>query len=65
MQFQQCPVHVMGGGDAVENQGGDKRQPSRYAAANFPPHAPVAQWIARPPPKGQVAGSIPARGTIF
>src|SRR5690606_9417373 len=25
--------------------------------------APVAQWIARPPPKGQVAGSIPARGT--
>ena len=24
--------------------------------------APVAQWIARPPPKGQVAGSIPARG---
>jgi hypothetical protein len=29
-----------------------------------PPPAPVAQWIARPPPKGQVAGSIPARGTI-
>lgn len=27
--------------------------------------APVAQWIARPPPKGQVAGSIPARGTKF
>ena len=27
--------------------------------------APVAQWIARPPPKGQVAGSIPARGTNF
>ncbi len=25
--------------------------------------ASVAQWIARPPPKGQVAGSIPARGT--
>lgn len=25
--------------------------------------APVAQWIERPPPKGQVAGSIPARGT--
>ncbi len=24
--------------------------------------APVAQWIARPPPKGKVAGSIPARG---
>lgn len=28
---------------------------------DFP--ASVAQWIARPPPKGQVAGSIPARGT--
>lgn len=27
--------------------------------------APVAQWIARPPPKGQVAGSIPARGATF
>ena len=27
------------------------------------PAAPVAQWIARPPPKGQVAGSTPARGT--
>jgi beta-lactamase class A len=25
----------------------------------------VAQWIARPPPKGQVAGSTPARGTIL
>ena len=24
--------------------------------------APVAQWIARLPPKEQVAGSIPARG---
>jgi hypothetical protein len=22
-------------------------------------------WIARPPPKGQVAGSNPARDTIF
>jgi hypothetical protein len=29
----------------------------------FSDTAPVAQWIARPPPKGQVAGSIPARGT--
>jgi hypothetical protein len=29
----------------------------------LPDTAPVAQWIARPPPKGQVAGSIPARGT--
>jgi hypothetical protein len=27
--------------------------------------APVAQWIARPPPKGQVAGSIPARGAMI
>lgn len=27
-------------------------------------HAPVAQWIARPPPKGQVTGSTPVRGTI-
>ena len=24
--------------------------------------APVAQWIERPPPKGKVAGSIPAGG---
>ncbi len=31
----------------------------------LPDTAPVAQWIARPPPKGQVAGSIPARGTNF
>ena len=30
----------------------------------MPPSAPVAQWIERPPPKRQVAGSIPARGTI-
>ncbi len=26
--------------------------------------APVAQWIARLPPKEQVAGSIPARGGL-
>jgi hypothetical protein len=26
---------------------------------------PVAQGIARPPPKGQVAGSNPARDAIF
>ncbi len=25
-------------------------------------YAPVAQWIARPPPKGQVGGSTPLRG---
>ena len=25
--------------------------------------SPVAQWIARPPPKGQVTGSNPVRGT--
>ena len=30
----------------------------------MPQSAPVAQWIERPPPKRQVAGSIPARGTI-
>jgi hypothetical protein len=29
------------------------------SSTNF---APVAQRIARPPPKGKVAGSIPARG---
>jgi hypothetical protein len=27
--------------------------------------APVAQWIERPPPKRQVIGSTPIRGTIF
>jgi hypothetical protein len=47
--------------------------PLQAAAARMPPAsplpeaplqpAPVVQWIARPPPKGQVAGSIPARGT--
>jgi hypothetical protein len=30
-----------------------------------PLHAPVAQWIERPPPKGQVTGPIPVRGTTF
>ncbi len=30
----------------------------------MPTLAPVAQWIEQPPPKRQVAGSIPARGTI-
>src|SRR5206468_7377408 len=27
-------------------------------------HAPVAQWIEQPPPKGQVARSIRVRGAI-
>jgi hypothetical protein len=31
---------------------------------HFSSNAPVAQWIARPPPKGQVAGSTPAWGAI-
>ena len=26
------------------------------------PHAPVAQWIEQPPPKGQVGRSIRLRG---
>ena len=28
----------------------------------MPPHAPVAQWIEQPPPKGQVGRSIRLRG---
>ena len=39
------------------------QHPIRVECRVLPNTAPVAQWIARPPPKGQVAGSIPARGT--
>jgi hypothetical protein len=41
------------------------QRPLRVECRVLPDTAPVAQWIARPPPKGQVAGSIPARGTKF
>ena len=42
---------------------GEFQRPLRVECRVLPNTAPVAQWIARPPPKGQVAGSIPARGT--
>lgn len=41
------------------------QRPLRVECRVSPDTALVAQWIARPPPKGQVAGSIPAQGTKF
>ena len=38
-------------------------RPQRFdEKRSVPMQAPVAQWIEQPPPKGQVAGSIPAWG---
>ena len=47
----------------VREPAGEFRSPLGVECRVLPDTAPVAQWIARPPPKGQVAGSIPARGT--
>jgi predicted metalloprotease with PDZ domain len=41
------------------NPGETPRNPGKHGSV------PVAQWIERPPPKRQVAGSTPARGTIL
>ena len=37
-------------------------RPSAYSLPNSSRYVPVAQGIARPPPKGQVGGSNPPRG---
>ena len=56
-------------GDAIRARGGPSREWKR-GTAGCDLHRisartiPVAQWIERPPPKRQVAGSTPARGAI-
>src|SRR5690348_3242736 len=43
---------------ASSNAAGTQRHDSKAIRVRITPHAPVAQWIEQPPPKGQVARSI-------